>query len=1135
GISNSDVALLSSDPETGNHTFKFVPTTIGPINITLTFQINNYNPAIFNLNVTSIESTISSVNETDLVLIWRENVTLQIWFNDSTNVPVSGATIIVDGDNSYPAVFNSSSGAYYYKFNSTNYNSVGNYLNRNITVHKTYYQDHTLYFNLTINPADTSIDDASINPVDYPLDVTNGSTFDFWVIWFSEYGDPLNDSDGVGITNLDVVLDSSDPITGNHTFKFVPTTIGPINVTLTFQIPNYLTTIFHINVTSIESTNFMVNITDVVLTWRENTTLEIWYNDSASVPIPDASIIIDGDNSHPAVYNSSSGAFYYQLNSTHYGGVGTYLNLNITAIRTYYQNQTFYFDLTINPADTFIDDASVNPVDYPLEVTNGSVSQFWVIWLSEYGDPLNDSNGVGISNSDVMLDSSNPVTGNHTFKFLPTTIGPINVTLTFQINNFNAAIFNINVTSIESTSLSLTEPSIVLNWLENTTLQIWYNNSFNSQIEGATIIVNGDTSSPAVYNSSSGAYNYNLNSTQYIGAGTYLNLNITAFRTYYQNQTLYFDLTINPADTSIDEASVNPVDYPLDVVNGSTFYFWVIWLNEYGNPLNDSDGVGISSSDVVLDSSSPVTGNHTFKVIPTAIGHINVTLTFQITNFNPAIFQLNITSTENTSLTATETNIVLIWRENTTLQIWYNDSSNNPINGATITVDGDTSHPAAFNAGSSSYSYLLNSTNYSGVGDYFNLNISAFKTYYQSQTLYFNLTINPADSSINDASVEPLNYPLDVTNGSTFYFWIIWFSQYNDPLNDSDGVEISNSDIVLDFSDPFTGNHTFKFVPTTIGPINVTLTFQVNNYNAAIFNINVTSIENTGLTVNETSIVLNWRGNVTLELWYNNSLSIPIQDATILVDGDTSHPAIFNSSSGAYYYRFNSTNYSGVGTYLNLNITANRTYYQNQIIYFNLTINAADTYIENASENPIDYPLDVTNGSTFYLWIIWFDEFGNPLNDSDGVGISNSDVVLESSNSITGNHTFKFVPTTIGPINVTLTFQIDNYNAAVFNINITSIESTSFSVNETTIILIWRENATLQIWYNNSASVPISSATIIIDGNTGYPAVYNSSSGAYYYQLNSTRYSGVGTYLNLNITAFKTYYQNQSLYFDLTI
>ena len=219
-----------------------------------------------------------------------------------------------------------------------------------------------------------------------------------------------------------------------------------------------------------------------------------------------------------------------------------------------------------------------------------------------------------------------------------------------------------------------------------------------------------------------------------------------------------------------------------------------------------------------------------------------------------------------------------------------------------------------------------------------------------------------------------------MANGTAFYFWVIWHSEYGDPLNDSDGTTSSNSDVTLNSTDASTGNHTFKFVPTTIGPINVTLTFQIDNYYAAIFNINVTSIESTSLTLNETTIGLKWRENTTLEIYYNDSSNTPIQGATIIVDEDTSHPAVYDFDSQAYYYELNSTQYAGVGDYLNLEISAQKTYYLPQTVYFDLIINPANTKIENISLNPFPQLNDVLSDEEFEFWLVWQSEFDDFLN-----------------------------------------------------------------------------------------------------------------------------------------------------------
>ncbi|MFX0211687.1 MAG: hypothetical protein ACFFDT_37265, partial [Candidatus Hodarchaeota archaeon] len=187
------------------------------------------------------------------------------------------------------------------------------------------------------------------------------------------------------------------------------------------------------------------------------------------------------------------------------------------------------------------------------------------------------------------------------------------------------------------------------------------------------------------------------------------------------------------------------------------------------------------------------------------------------------------------SIAVNETNVVLKWRENTTLQIWYNDSANVPIPGATILVDGDITHPAVYDPGSGAYYYRLNSTQYSGVGDYLNLNITAQRTYYENQTLYFNLTINQANSSIDNASIKLFPELNNVQSEDNFEFWLIWMSEYNDFLNASDGVLINGTlnnhpDLYLYGTDASTGNHSFMFYYSGTAILTYNLTFLIENY-----------------------------------------------------------------------------------------------------------------------------------------------------------------------------------------------------------------------------------------------------------------------------------------------------------------
>ncbi|MFX0184198.1 MAG: hypothetical protein ACFE95_14030, partial [Candidatus Hodarchaeota archaeon] len=98
----------------------------------------------------------------------------------------------------------------------------------------------------------------------------------------------------------------------------------------------------------------------------------------------------------------------------------------------------------------------------------------------------------------------------------------------------------------------------------------------------------------------------------------------------------------------------------------------------------------------------------------------------------------------DSSLTVNETNVILEWRENTTLRIDYNDTLGDPIESGMVTVDGNN----AFNI-NDVYYYRLNTTDYAGEGDYPDLVINATHPDYVSREIVFNLTITPGETNIS--------------------------------------------------------------------------------------------------------------------------------------------------------------------------------------------------------------------------------------------------------------------------------------------------------------------------------------------------------------------------------------------------
>ncbi|MHA2277285.1 MAG: hypothetical protein ACXAC2_16035, partial [Candidatus Kariarchaeaceae archaeon] len=583
-----------------------------------------------------------------------------------------------------------------------------------------------------------------------------------------------------------------------------------------------------------------------------------------------------------------------------------------------------------------------------------------------------------------------------------------------------------------------------------------------------------------------------LNSTYYSGVGTYFNLNITAFRMYYQNQTLYFNLTINPADSSIDDALFNPVDYPLDVTNRSTFYFWVIWFSQYGDSLNDSDGVGISSSDVVLDSTDPITGNHTFKFVPTTIGPINVTLTFQIANYNAAIFNINVTSIESTSLTITEPNLLLIWRENTTTQIWYNNSANVPIPGATIVVDGDIGHPAVFNSSSGAYYYHLNSTQYNGVEDYINLNITAYRLYYQNQTLYFNLTINPADSSVENASTKLYPELNNIPSDEVFEFWIIWQSEYNDFLNASDGVLINGTlnnhpDVSLSDTDANTGNHTFIFFYSGTAVLTFNLTFVIENYIKLEFLVSFNVFNRTMMIDNGLSNPINGQTIDFLQYGEFYFFSVFINDSSTKLPLNTTILNLPNNvnfleytDEGNHTFRYNA---SQIGIFTDLVIVFSLQNYNTLNYNISFIVSPRNIILDSIHSTPqsIDY---LQYGDIFYFLVYLNDSrSGVPLNISTFSGIP-LNFYFENF-SITKGHLFWYQAIERGDFTFEINFTKSNFNTYTHSLIFNVTKGDSEVIPSTTSITTYYSNdAEFSLTWQSIPNPNISSSPILRIINT---------------------------------------------------
>ncbi|MFX0121872.1 MAG: hypothetical protein ACFE9A_20975, partial [Candidatus Hodarchaeota archaeon] len=126
----------------------------------------------------------------------------------------------------------------------------------------------------------------------------------------------------------------------------IPGTTGTI--TITTQVAWFVNWTKVISVNFVENASLVVNATDIVLEWCDDTTLRIDYNKTDGTGIDGATITVAG-----VEITKPTDVYFIQLNSTQFPGTGNYTNI-IKANKVGFHTREWYFNLTIIPAHTNI-------------------------------------------------------------------------------------------------------------------------------------------------------------------------------------------------------------------------------------------------------------------------------------------------------------------------------------------------------------------------------------------------------------------------------------------------------------------------------------------------------------------------------------------------------------------------------------------------------------------------------------------------------------------------------------------------------------------------------------------------------------------------------------------------------------
>ena len=153
---------------------------------------------------------------------------------------------------------------------------------------------------LTINSTDT-------------IDVLIGDKITIWANYTSNHNSTINSPSHIDKAKIwcnaswpDGVkqnVSMNQPIGTYYNASFTTTNEDPGTsgtITIITQLPWFVNQSKTITINFVGKTNFAANQTNIDLKWRENTTLRVYFNDTSDNPVTSASIIIDGDTTHPA-------------------------------------------------------------------------------------------------------------------------------------------------------------------------------------------------------------------------------------------------------------------------------------------------------------------------------------------------------------------------------------------------------------------------------------------------------------------------------------------------------------------------------------------------------------------------------------------------------------------------------------------------------------------------------------------------------------------------------------------------------------------------------------------------------------------------------------------------------------------
>lgn len=783
-----------------------------------------------------------------------------------------------------------------------------------------------------------------------------------------------------------------------------------------------------------------------------------------------------------------------------------------TKVGTIYKSINIHINTSLSatgpPDDEVIIDELYNVTALYKSIHNGSDIQDAVIWCNNSWDETNITM-TQLTSTDY--NASIPTTGQ-----TPGSFGTIVITTQFPWFETQTEILTVKF--VEDSTLNLNESSIALEWYENITLHIWYNDTSNIAIEDADVRVNGST---ATFDSINKYYTFELNSTDFPGVGTISNMFINATHSDYSYQEYSFSFEIETGITDI-VGKVGSTTYDNLTGNFQRIYA-VSSIDSFFLNLNYYHVL----TDTTLDTSAPTVDNNNLELFkgsqnpeindtwtidfdPQTTGNFLVNISFSLTNYNSSTFIFNVTILEAPTNIFTEISETpdVYYNEFYEFFLLFNNSQyDENITGVTPTINDSTK--CRFDGENNNYYNFTFAFNTLDLGSHA-INISFTLPDHQSdwRIISFNIIKRPTDIESRDGilstlllnNTETLTENYSPTGFDSITFNISYFDDRTDAVLDMS----ANPEIIVDgtvwvtfWKDVSSNNWTFVFNGTELGSFDITIIFFLDNYENATYLITYVIQEaNTAFSdssVSQSPISTDIVSANILEFYidWESEYGEAINDS--LVSFVSSDLVQINYTNGRHHFRYTAPH---IGVY-DIILTFETAYYNllQFTVRFNVTARTMNFITISDANNSVVNVLQWGENYTFY-YIIEDSLTTTPLLISS-YDLSDTNITFDDNTG--GNHTFIYQANSVGSFNnLVIQFEMRDYINQTYIISFVvdkreiKIEST-LHPNATTIdTLQWSESYTFYLllvdFRNNSALIindfELTGTNISLDDNT---------------------------------------------------